>query len=109
MNKKQLEVQIGKTYLEVQIGKTYLTKHGRFVKIVSEPWADIFNGEYEEDGRGTLYGRWLTDGMYRDYRFGGHVLSNEELNLIMEDCQEAREIAHKMLLERKQKAYDEAK
>ena len=100
MNKKQLEVQIG---------KTYLTKHGRFVKIVSEPWADIFNGEYEEDGRGTLYGRWLTDGMYRDYRFGGHVLSNEELNLIMEDCQEAREIAHKMLLERKQKAYDEAK
>jgi hypothetical protein len=100
MNKKQLEVQIG---------KTYLTKHGRFVKIVSEPWAGIFNGEYEEDGRGTPYGRWLTDGVYRDHMFGGHVISNEQLNFVMEDCQEAREIAHKMLLERKQKAYEEAK
>ena len=96
----------------VEIGKTYLTNHGRFVKITSEPWGGgcgIFNGEYEEDGRETKYGRWLTDGVYRDYLFEGRVISDEELNFITEDGQEARDLAHKMLLERKQKTYDETR
>jgi len=48
---------MSKEQLEVKIGKTYLTKHGRFVKIVYEPWDGTFNGEYEEDGRGTPYGK----------------------------------------------------
>jgi hypothetical protein len=42
--------------MKIEINKTYLTKQGRFVKMVCEPWPEVFNGEYEEDGRRAGYG-----------------------------------------------------
>jgi hypothetical protein len=49
--------------MKIEINKTYLTKQGRFVKMVCEPWPGAFNGEYEEDGRGgDMTPRYIEDG-----------------------------------------------
>jgi len=93
--------------MKLEIGKVYLTKHGRFVKLTSEPWEGIFNGEYDNDGRGDKYGRWMEDGRRWDFlTFKGDFYIPEH-NILMEDCQEARIIAEEMKLERKKKAYEE--
>lgn len=97
--------------MKLELGKTYLTKHGRFVTLTFEPWKGIFNGDYEEDGRykgfGNDCGRWKSDGRAWDFlNFSGEFYIPEH-NIIMEDSVEAREIAYKMKIERKQKAYEE--
>lgn len=97
--------------MKLELGKAYLTKHGRFVTLTSEPWEGIFNGDYEEDGRhkgfGSDYGRWKVDGKAWNFlTFHGEFYTPEH-DIIMEDSVEAREIAYKMKLERKQKAYEE--
>jgi len=95
--------------MKLELEKTYLTKHGRFVKIVNQPWEGIFNGEYEKDGRDDFTSRWKTDGRAWDFIFMSGEFYTPEHDILMEDCDEARRIAHQMLLERKQKAYEEAK
>jgi hypothetical protein len=93
--------------MKLEIDKSYLTKHGRFVKLTSQPWENIFNGEYENDGRGDMYGRWKEDGRRWDFlSFKGDFYIPEH-DIVMEDCKEARIIAEEMKLERKKKAYEE--
>ena len=97
--------------MKIEIGKTYLTRNGRFVKLDCQPWAGVFNGDYENDGRykgfGTDCGRWKEDGRaWNFYNFSGEFYIPEE-DIIMSDSITARELAEKMKLERKQKAYDE--
>jgi hypothetical protein len=94
--------------MKIEVGKTYFTKHSRFVKITLEPWKEVFNGEYEQDGRGNYDGdRWLEDGKCWNYIFPSTEFHIPEKDIIMEDCPEARQIAADMKLKRKQKAYDE--
>ena len=81
--------------MKIEINKTYLTKHGRFVKMVCEPWSGVFNGEYEEDGKA-----WNVF-----FTMGGVYFP--EHDIIMEDSAEARKLAQEMKLERKRKAYEE--
>ena len=95
--------------MKLELEKTYLTKHGRFVKIVNQPWEGIFNGEYEKDGRDDFTSRWKTDGRAWDFIFMSGEFYTPEHDILMEDCDEARCISHQMLLERKCKAYAEAK
>ena len=98
----------------LELGMTYLTKHGRFVKITDEPWAGVFNGQYEKDNRidpktpiYNEYGRWLSDGRAWNFIFPNHEFYFSEHDVIMTDCKEARNIAEVMKINRKQKAYDE--
>ena len=94
--------------MKLELGKTYLTKHGRFVKIDSEPWKEVFNGEYEQDGRGAyISDRWLEDGRCWNYLFPSNEFYIPENDIIMEDSLEARQIALDMQRERKEKAYQE--
>lgn len=97
--------------MKIEIGKTYLTRNGRFVKLDCQPWEGIFNGNYEDDGRhkglGCDCGRWKEDGRAWNFlNFQGEFYIPEE-DIIMLDNIAARELAEKMKLERKQKAYDE--
>lgn len=94
--------------MKIEIGKTYMTRNGRFVKVLNEPWKGIFNTEAEEDGRGDNLFRHRLDGVYEDYIFmNPQPLQNSAYDIIMEDNEDARNIAAKMKLERKQKAYNE--
>jgi hypothetical protein len=95
--------------MQVEIGKTYMTRNGRFVKLVYEPWKGVYNGEIEPDGRKESWiTRWTIDGICRDYLMHQkEPLTDEEHDIIMEDGPAARELAETMKLERKQKAYEE--
>lgn len=97
--------------MKLKVGKTYMTRHGRFVKLTSEPWEGIFNGEYELDGRkdslSERYGRWTADCRRWDFlTFRGEFYLPEE-DIFMVDSDKARRIAYEMQLKRKQKAYEE--
>jgi hypothetical protein len=98
-----------KQVMNIELNKTYLTKNGKFVKIVNEPWKEIFNGDYEEDGRVKegKYGRWTSNGKYTYFMFMGPWQFNELHDIIMEDCEEARILAEEMKIERKKKAYEQ--
>jgi hypothetical protein len=94
--------------MKIEINKTYLTKHGRFVKMVSMAWAGAFNGEYEEDGRGgDMVPRYIEDGKALNVFFTMGGVYFPEHDIIMEDSVEARKLAQEMKLERKRKAYEE--
>lgn len=98
--------------MNIEVNKTYLTKHGRFVKMVNEPWEGIFNGEYEDDGRKANsitndVGRWKVDGRAWDYLFLAGEFYTPTHDILMEDSKEARDLANQMKMERKQKAYNE--
>lgn len=97
--------------MEVQLNKTYLTKQGRFVKMVNlMNAADVFNGEYEERVEGKdSFGRWTQDGRGCNCLFMSGWFMLPATDIIMEDSEEARELAHTMLLERKMDAYINAK
>jgi len=94
--------------MKIEINKTYLTKHGRFVKMVCEPWPGVFNGEYEEDGRGgDMVPRYKEDGKAWNVFFAMGGVYFPEHDIIMEDSAEARKLAQEMKLKRKRKAYKE--
>lgn len=97
--------------MKLEIGKTYLTKHGRFAIIDMEPWVGVFNGNYEDDGRHLGFGndcdRWKSDEKCWNFIFLGREFFIPGHDIIMEDCEKAREIALGMKHERKIKAYNE--
>jgi len=94
--------------MKIEINKTYLTKQGRFVKMVCEPWPGIFNGEYEKDRGGwDMAHRYIEDGKAWNFFFAMGGVYFPEHDIIMEDSAEARKLAQEMKLKRKWKAYKE--
>jgi hypothetical protein len=97
--------------IKLEIGKSYLTRHGRFVTIVNEPWEGIYNGDYEKDGRQhgiwSDSGRWAENGRCWNFIFNFGSFYISEHDILMEDCEHARKLAEEMKLERKKKAYEE--
>jgi len=100
--------------MKIEIGKTYLTRNGRFIKIEKIVFEGVYWGEFEEDGRkdtdlkdGGTCERYEIDGKNWNYIFMGDTFNNPKLDIITPDSITARELAEKMKLERKQKAYDE--